>query len=198
MEKLETSLVTGEFRVSFPNVFSPAKTPNGEEKYNIVMLFKSDSDLSALKTAIKNAVINKWPDATKRPKIKMPIRDGSEKDFDGYSGCVFISASSKEKPVLVDENLKPILDRSRFYAGCYARAEINAFAYDNAGNRGVSFGLWKIQKLRDGEKFGGGKPVEQVFTAVRPSAPNMDDDGFMQAIEDEGLIVKEQSKEVPF
>jgi hypothetical protein len=167
-DKLPTSCVTPEFRVSFAHVIQPKQNEqNGKLQYSMVMLFPKDSDIEIIKEMARNAVENMWPDEAKRPKgIKSPFRNGDEKGYDGYQGHIFLTASSVSKPKLVDGQRQQIDSEEVFYSGCYARAEINAFAYDKNGNKGVSFGLWKIQKLRDGDKFGGGKPVDEVFGVV--------------------------------
>lgn len=160
---------TSEFRVSFPNVFKPSAFPGQEPKYGVTMLFPKATDLSALKALAKKAVEEKWPDPTKRPKdLKNPFRDGdAEKpDTDGYAGMIFIRATSKIKPGCVDRNVQPIIGEEEFYAGCYARATVTAYAFDRAGNRGVAFGLQNIQKLRDGEPFSGRLAPEEEFEAL--------------------------------
>jgi hypothetical protein len=162
-------ITTPEFRVSFPAVFKPKAFGEGEPKYSIVMLFdKKKADLSALKKAYAEAATAKWGDKSKWPKnLRNPFRDGDEKaETEGYEGCTFISASSKQRPGLVDQQLNPILTEDAFYGGCYARATLTAFAYDWMGNKGVSFGLQNIQKIRDGEAFSGRKRAEDDFEAL--------------------------------
>lgn len=164
--------VTPEFRVSFPAVFEPKSFQNQEAKYSVVMLFDKKTDLAPLKKAAANAANEKWGAKEKWPKgLKLPFRDGNEKsDMQGYENCIFVSSSSKMKPGLVNQSLKPILNPEEFYAGCYARAEVIAFAYDTAGNRGVSFSLQNIQKLRDGDSFSGRKDAATVFEPVADSS----------------------------
>jgi hypothetical protein len=169
--------VTPEFRVSFPAIFEPKSFNNQDAKYSTVMLFDKKTDLSGLKKAAANAAGDKWgPDRTKWPKnLKMPFRDGDTKsDKEGYESCIFVTATSKTQPGLVDQSLKPILNPKDFYAGCYARAELIAFAYDMAGNMGVSFSLQNIQKLRDGKSFSGRKDASAVFDAVEDSSESAD------------------------
>jgi hypothetical protein len=71
--------------------------------------------------------------------------------------AIFITfkATEKYKPGVVDANVKDIIEPREFYSGCYARASVRAYVYDNKGNRGVGFGLNNVQKLRDGEPLGG-------------------------------------------
>lgn len=171
MEKMNIELkkcMTPEFRVSFPQVFEPKGFEGQEPKYSCVMLFDKKTDLAPLKEAAFNAAKEKFGEKGKWPKnFKLPFRDGDEKaDSKGYAGTIFVTASSKKRPGIVDQKLNDILDKEELYAGCYARAVLIAFAYDVSGNKGVSFSLQHIQKLRDGEKFSGGKSARDEFTAV--------------------------------
>ena len=166
------NVMTPKFRASFANVFRPGKAmeEGGEPKYGVMMLFDKDADLSALKAAAQRAVVDKWgADKAKWPKnLRSPFRDQAEKEGDAYvAGAYFITATSKQKPGLVDQRNQPIIDESEFFSGCYARATVRAFAYDKAGNRGVAFGLQNVQKLADGEPLGGGRvPAEKEFEPV--------------------------------
>jgi len=76
----------------------------------------------------------------------------------GYeSGAIFMNLKSETKPGVVDQNVEDIIDPAQIYAGCYAQATVNAYAYDFKGNAGVAFGLGNIQKTRDGDPIGGGR-----------------------------------------
>lgn len=164
-------VMTPEFRVSFPAVFKPKRQKGdatSEPKYGLTMLFPKGADLSKLKAAAQEAVREKWGD--KPPKnLRSPFRDQGEKEYEGYEeGAVFVSASSKQKPGLVDRQRQDIIDETEFYPGCYARATIRAFAYDNNGNKGVAFGLNNVQKLRDGDPLGGRTRAQDDFADDLP------------------------------
>lgn len=170
---MSENVLTPEFRVSYPYLFTPQQPMAGsvskDPKYSLVMLFPKGADLSKLKAAAEAAAVEKWgADKTKWPKnLRSPFRDQGEKESDGYvPGAIFITASSKQKPGVVDHNVQPILDSSLVYAGCYGRATVRAFAYDNSGNKGVSFGLQNFQKLRDGESITGRLKPEQEFQPI--------------------------------
>lgn len=174
MAKTE-NIMTPEFRVSFPYVFRPQKAMEAgkDPKFSLVMLFPPGADLTALKNAALAAITEKWgADKTKWPKLRLPFRDQGEKTQEGYvKGAVFITATSKQKPGLVDQGVQPIIDETQFYAGCYAKATLRAFTYENTGNKGVSFGLQNVQKTRDGESLSGRVNAEKEF------APIADTDG---------------------
>lgn len=178
-KKVQSSkqVLTPEFRVSFPNVFQARAAMEGQDpKFGLTMLFPKNANLNELKAAVKEAVVNKWgADPAKWPvdkltgksRLRLPFRAGEEKDYAGYGpDIIFASATSKIKPGLVGPDVKPIIDPSEFYAGCYARATVTAFAYDVKGNVGIALGLRNVQKVRDGEPLGGKNSPENDFDAI--------------------------------
>jgi hypothetical protein len=173
-EKSKTTVLTPTFRISYPNVFTPRAASEGQKpKYSISMIFDKKTDLTVMKNAVYFALVAKWsPDKTKWPKgLKLPFRDGSEKDQDGYGpDVIFVNASSDNKPGVVDQNVVDIIDPSKFYGGAYGRATVNAFAYDKAGNKGVAFGLNNVQLVADGEPFSSRSKPSEDFTSIAQPA----------------------------
>ncbi len=182
-------IITPEFRVSYPHLFKPqAPKPTDKKKYSITMLFPKDRELSgfipgredengnpvkrSIKKAIKNATIGFYgEDESEWPELISPITDGDSpkfKDKDGYKGHWVIKAitSEDQKPVVVDQKMKPIEDPNDLYPGCYARAHIFAYRWEYMGREGIGFILDHVQKLRDGKSFGGKKDVTEVFSPV--------------------------------
>jgi hypothetical protein len=159
-------ILTPEFRAAFVSVFKPKGIkgdPNAKEKYSVVMLFPKDADLKDLKAAAEAAAKAKWGGKVP-PKLKTPFKDQKEAvngDGDQYAGFgegIYIQASSDTQPGIVDAKVKDIIDDKDFYSGCYARATVNAYAWEHpTGGKGISFGLLNIQKLRDGDRLGGGR-----------------------------------------
>lgn len=173
MEIEKKKCMTPKFRVSYPSVFEAKSYEDGPAKYSVVMLFDKKTDLKELKRAAHNAAIEKFGAKDKWPKnFRMPFRDGDEDraDTPGYENSIFITASSKQRPGVVDQQRNQLISDEDFYAGCYARATLIAFAYDTKGNKGVSFSLQNVQKLADGEKFSGRKSAEDEFDSVEDSS----------------------------
>lgn len=178
-------VITPEFRVSFPKVFKAEfNKMSKKEEFSVVALFKHGQDLSALKTAIKAVLTEEFgPDQTKWPKnIRSPLRDQGEKikvdektgkeviPAGHEKGAIFLNLKSKTRPGVVDQSVQPIIDESEFYAGCWAIASVNAYFYDQAGNKGVSFGLNNLQKVRDGDPLGGRSKPEADFAPIAGAA----------------------------
>lgn len=163
---MPTKVITGKVRFSFCHVFEPQAPLNGgDPKYNVTLLIPK-SDTATLK-AIKDAMVEARENFCKRnganalpakPNTTLHDGDGTRGSGDPFGpeckGCYVITVSSKQKPVIVDAFRNPITDPAEVYSGCYGRAGINFYGYNQAGNKGISAGLLSIQKLHDGEPFG--------------------------------------------
>lgn len=169
-------VVTPTFRASFVNVFEPRQNEqSGKLEYSVKMIFDKDSDMAGIKEIIKEAIRNKW--GTNPPKnLKMPLRDGNESDLDKYpedeNKIIANAKSVMYPPGLIDAKTKQeIIDPKEFYSGCYARASIVAYAYDNV-SKGVAFGLQNLLKIRDGEPLVNRASAESDFAGIIDSVQN--------------------------
>lgn len=167
--------VTGPVRLSFPNLFTPKAAAEGQEsKYSTMILIpKSDkATVKALRDAEKEAAENgKSKFGGKVPSnLNSIIHDGDDEDItENYPEraghwYMTVSSSPQYRPGVVDKNLNPVLDQSEVYSGVYAKVSVRAFAYNTAGNKGVSFGLQNVQILGYGENLGGGVKPEEEFS----------------------------------
>ena len=188
-KKSSTRVMSPKFRASYANVFVPRAINEGDDpKYSITMLIpKSDkAGIASMKAAAKAAIVDKWGD--KPPKnLRTPFRDGDDEDEDrgeAYKGMIFIYASGKSKPGIVDKSKNPIESPDEFFSGCFARATVNAFAYDTKGNKGVSFGLNNIQMLAKGEHLDGRTSAEEDFDDY---SDDLDDEDTGSGDDDLGL-----------
>lgn len=171
MEAASTKLITTKVRFSYAHVFEPTAVQEGQDKkYSVsIIIDKKDKALIDRITKCVNAAIELGKTSKFAGKIKglkLPLRDGDEdrSDDENYQGKMFITASSKEKPGVVDKDLNPILDKSDFYSGCYGRASVNFYAFNTNGNKGVAVGLNNLQKLEDGEPLSGRASAEVDFS----------------------------------
>ena len=158
-------IATPEAILCFPSLFTPKKFEGSEkEKYEAILVFPKGTDISGLETLAKEAFREKFPKGA--TGARSPFRNGDEvADAWGehFRGATFIRVSSQIKPAIVDAGKRPITEEDRVYSGCIVRAAIHAYAYDNKGNRGVSFGLDALQVVRDGERLGGGSAGVGLF-----------------------------------
>jgi hypothetical protein len=183
-------ILTPEFRLSFPKLFKADKYEDGDPKFSMAMVFYPDAvatpAYAAMKAAAKESIEYKWPDAVKRPKeLKNPFRKpDSYKEGMYPDDTIIVKAStSEDQPPGLFYHYKdpatgkavPIKDIRDLYAGCWCQAVVVAFAYDRKGNRGVSFILKGVQKLRDGEAFGSGGSSADKFNYAAAEAALADD-----------------------
>jgi hypothetical protein len=185
---MTTKVVTGKIRASYCNIMRARRNElSGKEEYSVVCLVpKTDTaTVDALKAAAKAAIAGKWPTPPKG--IRNPLKDGdTDTKQDGsplgseYHGHWFFTAktdASRNKPGVIDVNGRDLIDPDAIVSGDYIRVSVNAYAYDAAGNRGVSFGLNNVQLLSKGEPLGGGRTTAaQDFGAAPAVAASADDD----------------------
>lgn len=167
-----TKVVTGKVRFSYANVFEPKSINGGDEKYSVSLIIpKSDKKtIDDIKAAIEQA---KKEGASKfggkvPANLKLPLRDGDvdRADDEAYRDCYFINANSKDRPGVVDRNVKAILDPNELYSGCYGRASITFYAFNQNGNKGIACGLQNLQKLSEGEPLSGRSRAEDDFATA--------------------------------
>ena len=172
METNSTKVITGKVRFSYANVWQPKSINGGDEKYSVSLIIpkKDKQNVAEIQAAIELA---KKEGATKfggkvPASLKLPLRDGDvdRPDDEAYKGCYFLNANSKDRPGIVDQNVKPILDQTEFYSGCYGRASITFYAFNQNGNKGIACGLQNLQKLSDGEPLSGRSRAEDDFTTA--------------------------------
>lgn len=172
--------MTPKFRVSYPHLFKPSGmpgTPEATHKYSITMLIPKNVDLEVFKKAIRWAKIARFgEDKTKWPKMAVPILDGDKPNKkgeipEGYKDQWVIKANAKldRKPGVVDEQNVLIIDPTKFYAGCYAHAQLFAYVWEfpqNSGNFGIGLQVNAVQKLGDGKPFSTAQSAENVFAPI--------------------------------
>lgn len=170
-----TRVVTGKVRLSYANVWEPRSIQGGKPKYSVsIIIPKSDTKTvedieKAVNAAIEEGIGKFGGKKPNKAALKLPLRDGDiERDGDpAYADSWFLNANSGENnpPQIVDDKVRPILDQSEVYSGCYGRVSIDFYAFNTNGNKGVAAGLGNIQKLADGEPLGGGASAESDFGA---------------------------------
>ncbi len=172
-----TALTTGRVRISYEHLLQPYANQQGAEPKFSVTLLIPKSDIAtkrgidaAIAAAITEGTSGKWGGA-RPPQPAIPLYDGDgvrpngEAFGDECKGHWVMTASSKQRPNVVDTNIQPILDATQIYSGMYARVAINFFAYNAAGKKGIGCGLGNVQKIEDGEPLGGRTSPEDDFGA---------------------------------
>ena len=158
-------------RLSFPHLFTAHAMEEGQEaKFGAVFLMDSEKHaalIARIEKLIERLALDFWK---KKISFKSCLRDGNDKsDVDGYGdGVMFISASRKTRPAVVDRLVNPVTEEDGvIYAGCYVNATLRLWVQDNKWGKRVNAELRAVQFVKDGESFGAA-PVnaEEEFTAL--------------------------------
>lgn len=191
MPKEESHFVTAYGRLSFPKLSRAEAFKAGDaEKFSAALLFPKEEivedkrddgtpnspwgrfechDTQPIQDLIDEFLAAKF--GKKIPKkLKLPLKDGDDEDWDGYSGHMFIrtTANANRPPRLLSLSREEVtgsdIDKV-FYPGCWVRAIVNPFSYKVKGNEGISLGLQLLQFVRD----------DTPFTGVAPGADALPD-----------------------
>lgn len=173
-------------RLSYCNLFqpkAPLNNPNAEPKYSCTILIPKtntaalDAINAAINAAVEQGVSSKW-NGVKPPQPAIPVHDGDGvRPSDGMpfgeecKGMYVLTASSKNAPFVVDGQVQNIIDPTKVYSGMWANVNINFFAYNSAGKKGIGCGLNGVQKLRDDTPLGGRVTAQEAFSAIPQEAP---------------------------
>ena len=157
-------------RISFANIWEPKSINGSEEKYSVSCLVRKtdkatlDRLQKAIDAAMADGKTRKWGGKVP-PNLKLPLRDGDidRPDDDNYKGVMFLNATSKDAPQIVDRRKNPIIDPMQVYSGCYCNVSLNFYAFNANGNRGVAAGLGNIQFVNDGERLSGRASADADF-----------------------------------
>jgi hypothetical protein len=152
-------------RISFPNIFEPKASENGNLQFSAAFLFAPDHPgIPGLEAVIEQVGKAKWGDkwATVKKELKagdkLLTHDGDSKaSLAGYEGNLFFNAYNTVRPTVVDRDRTPLTKQDgKPYSGCYVNVIIDVWAQSNDYGKRVNAQLQGIQFVKDGEAFSGG------------------------------------------
>lgn len=174
----------------------PNPRPGQKPRFSAVLLFPQEMDdedkklFGEMQQAALAKAVEKWGNEAKveemmqmEPphRLKWPFRKDNQKadgtiKWEKTKFKCFISAWSETAPGVVsrwadpsDPKKRPmrISDASKIFAGCIVKAQVNPFAFDQTGNRGIAFGLQNIQlwQHEDVERLDNRMSAEDAFMA---------------------------------
>ena len=176
-----TTVMTGKVRLSYAHLFEKHAQEGQEPQYSVSLIIpKSDTEtIKLIKEAIAEAKeLGKAKLGGKIPaNLKTTLHDGDDDkpDDENYKNCFYMNANSKiNKPGVIDRRRVAITDPQEVYSGCYGRVEINFYAYNVSGSKGIASGLGNVQKISEGKPLGGFTRAEDVFDEIEDDE---DEDG---------------------
>ena len=165
-------------RLSFAqSLFKARAQEEGKpKKFGCTLIFPK-SDRAALEAEIVKVIREEWGDKglkmAREGAIKSPFLAGDGKEarnkqtgelHPGMGSDVFFirpQANEERPPFVIWKDPNTQETEANVYSGCYGKAVVNLFAWTNAqSGNGVSFGLQGFQKLKEGERLGGGGPAD--------------------------------------
>lgn len=165
-------IVTPTGEVAYPFVFKPQPPMAGssatkEPQYQLVLVYaEGDPKLKKLRDAIEKVATAKFGAKAKAMlksgQLKSPLRMG-EGRADWLEGKETMTARTTDKPEIVDADGEDIIRSADFYSGCFARMDVYLYAFDKAGNKGVSAILNSAQKRGEGERKSGARPASEAY-----------------------------------
>ena len=172
-------------RLSFPQIWTAKAFNEGQTaKFSANFLLDKDRDkdqIADLKKAIKQAVTVHFNGQTPTG-LDVFLRDGEDKAYDGYENAMYVSASGKNRPTIIDRDRTPLVEEDgKPYAGAYVNAAISIWIMDNRWGKRVACNLVAIQFVKDGETFGSGAvKADELFDDISSeSAEDAADDDFL-------------------
>jgi hypothetical protein len=171
---------TGLVRLSYPHIFRPGETLNGDMKYSASLIIPKNSETAKRANKVVLDLMAK-PETKQilgktKPKYEL-LRDGDEKEDPAYEGAYFINAKSNEDhpPKIMDKDRVEVADPNEVYAGCYVQAIISIYAYNKNGSSGLGATLLGIRKIKDGEPLTGSVVTESDFDDSLLEGDGLDD-----------------------
>ena len=179
------AITLNNVRFSYCNLFQPKapfNNPSGEPRYSTTILVPKSNAAAkaaidqAIAQAIEEGVSGKWS-GVRPPQPAICVHDGDgprPSDGSAYGeecrGCWVFTASSRDKPFVVDGQVQPIIDPTQVYSGMWGNVSVNFYAYNQAGKKGVGCGLNGVQKTRDDDPLSGRVTAQDAFQPVAPAA----------------------------
>lgn len=190
---MSTKLITPIALLSYPHLHQPQPSTDGKApKYSACLIFTPDTladakekaFLDLMQQAAIDAINAKWPGKAQQLLAGEGFRKGFRRDAEakGYpAGSIYINVRAQHQPGIVYSHAEAGTNRpakmpqerikDEMYPGAKVRASVSAFAYDNNGNKGVSFGLNNLQKIGEGPRLDGRVAAENEFDVDLSQAP---------------------------
>src|SRR5262245_31057720 len=168
---------TPRARLNYANVLAAkvSRFDSTKKNFNCVLVFDPGTDLSQLKMLVWKAATTAWGENKARdPAVVWPFKELTPEhpSMPGFpKGSVAINLQSQFAPLIGNQSNRPIESPDEIYSGCYVWVKVNAWAWEKAGRRGVSFGLGNMQKLADGPRLDNRRSLEDDFEPL----PGADD-----------------------
>jgi hypothetical protein len=169
-------------RLSYPNLFKAkgfGEAGEGEPKFSASFIIpKSDKkQVAKIQKAIEAVSVAKWKDnVPKLKEEKVCLKDGDDKEDPAYEGAMYINASSRKRPNVLDRDKSPLdAEDGKPYGGCYVDAIIRIWAQDNKYGKRINASLEVVRFRKDGEAFGAAPASADALPDLGDDDDDVDD-----------------------
>jgi len=164
----------------FINEPAPAMDGKEEKKYSLCVLIPKNSKLSKKIRRIERDVVQeRWGETTGTSRLKLPLRDGEEREGDEYENMLFFNASSPRKPGIVNRENEPadIDDIEEYgYSGAYFHISVTFYAFSGDMQKGVAAHLNNVMLRKKGKRLDGAVDPQTEFSNYADEDEDEDDD----------------------
>ena len=162
-------------RLSFADIFTAKAINDGAPRFSANFLLDPVKDAKQIKKvqAGIDKLIKEELKLKKLPADKVCLKDGDDKEYDGYAGMMFVSSANSKRPQVVNRAQEPVAEQDGIevpYSGCVCNGVIRLWAQNNKYGKRINASLEVVQFVTDGETFG---------------APKVDLSDALPALEDE-------------
>lgn len=158
----------------------PPKDGKGDPKFSLSLLIEKsrEAELKPLRDLILKVAVEKFgPKAAdifgkNTLRLKQPIHDGDVErpEDESYAGKFYMTATTTRAPGIVDAKLQPVFEEGEAYSGCFFRASVAVYAFENE-SKGVTIFLNNVQVVKKGPRIDGRVSAEREFAEFTDEAP---------------------------
>ena len=146
-------------RLSFADLFTAVSKFDGDPKFSASFIIDPSSEdgkanLAAFKKIVRQIEAEKF-NGSEMPTDKLPIQDGNDKGYDGWTDNVIISAANKKRPVIVGRQRQPVAegDLDSPVSGDYVNVVLDLWGMNNNYGKRIIASLEAVQYAAKGEPF---------------------------------------------
>ena len=154
-------------RLAFENTFTASSfDPSQQAKFSGTFIFEPGGEAEAIiRDAMTQVARDKWGDQADRvlkdleSKDRTCLHNGDDKPYNGFQGNMYVNASNKMRPLVLDEQRHPLTQQDgKIYNGVIVNALVDIWAQSSPqyGKR-INATLLGVQFVKHAAPFSGGR-----------------------------------------